>query len=212
MLYFTSDEHYGSDRHIMLSKRPFLKKVPYTEEDMEMCRFSKKYIPDVDAMDDYIVKCHNQIVESCDVVMHVGDFGDFKILPKLNGFHYLILGNYEQDILKKDFDDDYDSFKEYLKNVGFVNVYRNFTTSIYDSKNIDSSIPFSNVFITHKPEECIKDGNTMNIFGHIHEKCKIKRYGVNCGVDANHFYPMSTDDIYFYFNAIKNHYDNNVFI
>lgn len=208
MLYFTADEHYGSDRHIILSKRPFLREEALTEDDIENERYWKKKVPDVKAQDEYIIECHNEIVEDGDIVIHVGDFGSWETLKRLNGEHYLIFGNYEEDELKKNWKDDFDKFKDFLtKEVGFIGIFRDyFITSVSDLKN-----PVENILVnvTHKPENCIKD--KMNVFGHIHEKCKIKRYGVNCGVDSNHFYPMSAADVHFYINAIKNHYDDNVF-
>lgn len=209
MLYFTADQHYGSSRHITLSKRPFLHVEELTAEDIENDRYWKKMVPDVKAQDEYIIKCHNEVVEKGDIVINVGDFGDWEILKHLNGTHYLIFGNYEEEELKKKWNNDIVSFRNFLiRDVGFQGIFtKSFTIPISDSKSATSQDVMVN--ITHKPEDCIKD--QMNIFGHIHEKCKIKRYGVNCGVDANHFYPISADDVYFYINAIKNHYDDNVF-
>ena len=51
----------------------------------------------------------------------------------------------------------------------------------------------------------------MNLFGHIHEKGKIKEYGFNVGVDANCFLPVPPEDVKFYIHAILHYYDNNVF-
>ena len=80
--------------------------------------------------------------------------------------------------------------------------------------------------MTHKPEDCfwILDKSIykpdvlpdkrciMNLFGHIHEKAKVKRFGLNVGIDCNHYYPVSCEDVAFYLNAIIHHYDNNVFM
>ena len=49
------------------------------------------------------------------------------------------------------------------------------------------------------------------IFGHIHGKQKIKTFGVDAGVDANNFKPISIEEIDFYLNAIKkDYYDEEV--
>jgi calcineurin-like phosphoesterase family protein len=52
----------------------------------------------------------------------------------------------------------------------------------------------------------------MNIFGHIHEKCKVKRFGLNVGVDAHHFYPVAKEEVEFYLYAILHYYDSEVFM
>ena len=37
-----------------------------------------------------------------------------------------------------------------------------------------------------------------------------KKFGVDVGVDCNNFYPISLQDLKFYFNAINKHYDEEV--
>jgi len=64
-------------------------------------------------------------------------------------------------------------------------------------------------YLTHKPSECKKD--MFNLFGHIHGLRKVSINGLNVGVDANHFRPLSEDDVLFFKNAILNHYDHEVF-
>ena len=52
-----------------------------------------------------------------------------------------------------------------------------------------------------------------NLFGHIHGLRKITKYGLNVGVDANNYSPVTCDTVEFYLNALINHkYDENVFI
>lgn len=69
------------------------------------------------------------------------------------------------------------------------------------------------LYMVHRPIDCIRDISTaFNLFGHIHGRQKVKRYGIDVGVDANFFRPMSADDVVFYMNAIVNgYYDNNVY-
>ena len=41
------------------------------------------------------------------------------------------------------------------------------------------------IYMTHLPLDCKKD--CFNLFGHIHEKCMVKEFGLNVGVDCNNF-------------------------
>lgn len=75
-IFFTSDTHFGSQRALELSKRPFR---------------------DVNEMDWTMIERWNSIVKPNDVVYHLGDFGESWPAQYLNGKIKLILGNYERD-------------------------------------------------------------------------------------------------------------------
>lgn len=186
MIYFTSDEHYGSKRTLNLSKRPF--KNP-------------------DQMDEVIISNFNSIVKNEDDVWHLGDFGDFTNLRYLPGYHHLIMGNYEWEECKKKFNNDFQEYKKYLlMDVGFIDVFPSHHLII-------NHVIYKMV---HEPQYCVKDAKyapkeIFNLFGHIHGRQMVKRYGIDVGVDAHHFFPISIDDVDFYRNAIMNHYDENVF-
>jgi hypothetical protein len=65
----------------------------------------------------------------------------------------------------------------------------------------------------YKPLKLIhNDKYIMNLFGHIHEKAKVKPYGLNVGIDTNHYYPFSIEEVEFYLVAILDYYDLNVFM
>lgn len=214
-IWFTSDEHFGSQRAIELSQRI-------------------EFMPNnVSKMNNYIIRCHNQRVGKNDLVIHLGDFGIFNYLTYLNGQHILIRGNYEIDD---------ESFFEKVHARGVIdklacgisclqdNMYfSNNTLSKYFSSKFCDKIEL--LYMTHKPEDCIiadelinvvedsykpfqlMNGNyIMNLFGHIHEKAKVKPYGLNVGVDCHHYYPFSTEEVEFYLMAILDHYDKNVFM
>lgn len=186
MIYLTSDEHYGSKRALELSKRPF---------------------KDPDQMDEVIISNFNSLVKDEDDVWHLGDFGDFENLRYLPGNHFLIMGNYEWDECRKKFQNDFCEYKKRLiMHYGFVDVfpdhhYLNYNDVLYK--------------LVHEPHKCDKlitsDDSTFNLYGHIHGRQMVRRYGIDVGVDAHHFFPISFDDVEFYRNAIKNHYDNDVF-
>ena len=210
-IWFTSDEHFGSQRALELSQRI-------------------EFIPNnVSRMNDHIIKCHNQRVGKDDLVIHLGDFGMFRYITYLNGKHLLIKGNYEMD--DPNFYEEIHSpgVSDKLVN-GLSSVYNNihfgnktltkyFSSKIYD--RIDT------LYLTHKPEDCIisytdddykplklihNDKYIMNLFGHIHEKAKVKPYGLNVGIDTNHYYPFSIEEVEFYLVAILDYYDLNVFM
>ncbi len=80
MIYYISDTHFGDERIIKLSKRPF---------------------SDVDEMNKVLIKKWNDKVSACDDVYIVGDFAfNDKIandaLDYLNGQLHLIIGNHDE--------------------------------------------------------------------------------------------------------------------
>lgn len=79
-IYFTSDTHFGSQRTLELSKRPFTS---------------------VEEMDRVMIDNWNSVVGKDDIVYHLGDFGNYDIIKQLNGMVVLIYGNYEVDDSKK---------------------------------------------------------------------------------------------------------------
>ena len=64
MIYFTSDTHFGSQRTLELSKRPFA---------------------NVGEMDFALMTNWNKTVSQEDVVYHLGDFGNYNMAQYLNG-------------------------------------------------------------------------------------------------------------------------------
>lgn len=181
-LYFTSDTHFGSDRHLELSKRPFL---------------------NVADMDLTFISNWNKTVTSNDIVFHLGDFGDLSVLQKLNFKKmFLLKGNYEHDI--KDFcvDDP---------RVVVCDNNDNVMKFVLDGEEIPC---------VHEPlfdrgsklgDYFMKTSNKFFLYGHIHEKGLAKHNGLNVGIDAHNYKPISVDVVRFYKNAIQIHYDGNVF-
>lgn len=173
-IFFTSDTHFGSERAMTLSRRPFT---------------SAK------EMDAALILNWNNKVASDDVVYHLGDFGNLDIYPYLHGKIHLILGNYETDAMQEN-----PALQAELQKC-FVSVLPHTTLTLKDN---------APVYLTHKPSECKKD--MFNLFGHIHGLRKVSQNGLNVGVDANHFAPLSEDDVLFFKDAIINHYDYEVFL
>ncbi len=181
MIFFTSDTHFGSERTLKFSCRPFAN----TKE-----------------MDETIINNWNKVIKKDDIVYHLGDFGNYEMTKKLNGKITLILGNYEQNDLKINFNGDFSAFSAYLKKFGFNDVIE---------KNLILPLPNENpLFLTHEPLNC--STKYFNLFGHVHEKCKCKRFGLNVGTDCFNFKPATLAEVEFYKDAILNHYDENVFV
>lgn len=74
--FFTSDTHFGSQRTLELSKRPFR-----TIKEMDWTMISR----------------WNSVVSPLDTVYHLGDFGDTWPVSYLTGNIKFIRGNYERD-------------------------------------------------------------------------------------------------------------------
>lgn len=73
--WFTSDTHFGCERALKLSRRPF---------------------KNVSHMDETMISNWNRVVKPGDTVYHLGDFGDYHIAKRLNGNITLLFGNYER--------------------------------------------------------------------------------------------------------------------
>lgn len=178
-IFFTSDTHFGAQRTLELSKRPF---------------------KNVKEMDITMINNWNDMVKPKDIVYHLGDFGDFEVTKYLNGHIRLLLGNYERKEVKEG---------KYSTN----DLYKYFET--VDEYPVDITLKSSNGIIIktkmmHEPE-CY-DIYRFNLFGHIHGRRMIKKYGLDVGQDAHNFKPISLDDCMFFANALnKGYYDHNVF-
>lgn len=200
---FTADEHYGSERHLFLNQRPF---------------------SSVAEADETMINRFNQIADDNTLTFHIGDFGDFEMVELLKGQHILICGNYDQTEKGK-----------------AIKGFAGLTTGQYCFNQIDTNILFGFiglVNLVHKPTDCVMtkscdvlcdesrkhpdEFNSLkskitnpvyNLFGHIHNLRKITKYGLNVGVDANNYAPVTADVVEFYLNALMTHkYDENVFI
>lgn len=181
-IFFTADTHFGSERSLTLSRRPF---DNVTEMDTEMIRL------------------WNKDVKPGDTVYHGGDFGDYTKVKELNGDIILVLGNYEIKDLENGI-----ITKEYLLDLGFKDVIDNITVDNFNVKMPE----ITKIHVTHQPDQCIIDPEVFNLFGHIHGRQLVKKFGLDVGVDGHHFRLLSTKDICFYMEAIKKHYDHNVFM
>ena len=181
-IFYTSDTHFSSERALISSKRPFL---------------------NIEDMDWSLIQNWNKVVHINDTVYHLGDFGSLWPLKYLNGKIILIQGNYE----KKIFEENPDIFNEYKNK--FSEIYKEpVIISIKDNKYILCHEPLNGLELYNKE----KNKNIFVLYGHIHGRQKIKKFGLDVGVDSNNYYPLSEQDILFYKKAIdEGFYDDNVF-
>lgn len=153
---------------------------------------SKRPFSSTKEMDNKIINNWNKLINNDNIIYHLGDFGDEHIIKYLNGNIKLLPGNYDNDMIDK-----LSSNCEIIKDGQILN---------FDfAKNI-------NFKLVHKPlitEHVCK--KLFFLFGHIHKLQMAKRNGLNVGVDCHNFSPIDLDVISFYYNAIINHYDENVF-
>lgn len=186
-VWFTSDTHFGSERTLVLSKRPF---------------------DSVKEMDKKIVKNWNETVGKNDVVYHLGDFGDYERVKDLNGNIILLFGNYEhRDVISE----------EELISIGFKDVITTNTNKVvfYNTKDDMYNKEMLELIMAHEPSNFSENNRhsaSFCIFGHIHKLQMVKRFGLNVGVDCHNFKPIDLDTILFYRNAIQNFYDEEVFV
>lgn len=166
MIFYISDTHFGDERIMKLSKRPF---------------------PDVDEMNKVLIKLWNDKVASFDEVYVVGDFAlndnvANDMLNDLNGKIHLIIGNHDNNLSE-----------ETLKRFATVNQILtisdsdrsvclchypllSYENSIYGGYHIFGHIHNNTVDIAYKITESIP-----RIY--------------NCGVDVNDFAPQTLDEL-----------------
>lgn len=177
--FFTSDTHFSQQRTLELSRRPF---------------------NSTDEMDEMIINNWNSLVNKDDIVHHLGDFGNYDILPKLNGNIHLLIGNYDNL-----------SEKEYL-DMGFSSVTPKHAPFIFMKHN-DILL-----HLCHEPSKMNALG--FNLYGHVHQLSMVKKIitpmgnicGLNVGTDCHFFKPVSFETVMFYHEAIMKHYDFEVFL
>ena len=200
--WFTSDTHFGSARALFFSRRPFLS---------------------VEDMDWTMIENWNKKVKPVDNIYHLGDFGSTKYLKYLNGNKILILGNYEREELKNlNIDPNLDEdVIPYFKEKGWDEVLPGrYVDLVPPRRMLSPELPEINLTLSHEPlkvKEIVQlyqrmgDLNCFGCFGHIHGRQMVKQWGIDVGVDAHNFTPVSLSEVLFYFNAIRTgEYDSNV--
>ena len=126
-VYFIADPHFGGDTIIRYENRPFT-----TTKEMEQ----------------YLIKCWNEVVSDEDTVYVLGDFStdqteeqDRVILEKLHGKKILIMGNHDQH-----------RTPEQWRNLGFAEcspwtiLYQDFFLLSHEPLYINQNMPYANIY------------------------------------------------------------------
>ena len=168
-VFFTSDTHFGHSNIIKYCQRPF---------------------NSAEHMDEVLISNWNEVVSPQDIVFHLGDFcfgSDkewIKILQRLNGTKYLILGNHD------------------LKKIANSNQIKDYFADINMQMRV--VVDKQKMLLNHYPFLCFEGGyqNVWQLFGHVHsskhstglDKERLvhlfpTQYDV--GVDNNNYRPVS---------------------
>ncbi len=181
--FFTADYHLGEDRFAIMN-RPF-------SSQQEMV--------------DVLVKNHNSLVSADDLVYHLGDVCYSKapeFLPqisKFNGRKILVRGNHDREFT----DNDLEPYFEKIVTEG-DGIDCLFYREVHEETIADY------LYLTHYPTRAKKD--IFNLVGHIHSSWRVQLNMLNVGVDVNHFFPVSIEDVKFAQSAISNYYDEDVWV
>lgn len=169
-LFFTSDTHFGHRNIIKYCERPF------------SC---------IEEMDDALIANWNRVVGKDDIIFHLGDFAMggsaewSRLLQKLNGKIYLILGNHD------------------LKTIG-AGFSRLEGVAMQMLINVKGQI----IYLNHYPFLCYGGSyrNTWQLYDHVHTGPANRGLDVprlkmmlptqyDVGVDNNNYIPVSFEQV-----------------
>jgi calcineurin-like phosphoesterase family protein len=191
--YFTADTHFGQERTLQLSRRPFV---------------------GVEEMDLTMVSNWNKRVPESGIVYHAGDFIDPAQIDKLPTvlsnlnfaeLHW-VLGNYDRKIKEQ--------ILETVKSGDLVN-RQIFIYDVEDpcyvnlKKGDGTEVKFR---VIHEPADFeYHDGlDVTYLFGHIHGRSFAKRNGFDIACDYSNYTPLSSEQVLWFKNAMQ-YWDKNVY-
>lgn len=140
---------------------------------------------------------HNKLVGKDDVLIVVGDVVYQKapeylpFIEQLNGKKILIRGNHDKIFSNAELEQYFDEIVE-------------------EGSGISATVEGIDCWITHYPTTGKPD--KFNLCGHIHAAWKYQLNSFNVGIDVNSFMPVNLNRIPFHFNAVKNFYDDDVWV
>lgn len=180
-------EYFTSDTHFSQARTLALSQRPFN---------------DVYSMDWAMIERWNSKVPPQATVWHLGDFGDLEIAKYLNGQINLIKGNYERN------------FKEDISQIPGHEYFRVIRSG--DRVDLNFHIPGTSgtrhLVMHHEPLKHYGKDMYYSLFGHIHGRQKVKRFGIDVGVDAWNYTPVDSEEIEFLLNALDmGYYDEEVF-
>ena len=154
-LFFTADTHFNHANIIKFCNRPF---------------------KSVEQMNETLITNWNSVISEDDIVFHLGDFclggaAEWtKLLDRLNGKIYLILGNH-----------DLKNFRQ-----GFIQRFEHVALQMF------ITVDKQKMYLSHYPFLCFEGGykDIWQLFGHVHTRKN------NTGIDAErlqYLYPTQYD-------------------
>lgn len=163
---------------------------------------SRRPFINTNTMDDYLINNWNRVVGPEDAIFHLGDFGNPEIIDELTGADILLIpGNY----------DTTEVIEKLLKDPRVEVLNQPYSWPVPDyAYDFEGDLPWKLYFL-HEPEKA-KNEKLFYLYGHIHQLQMVKKNGLNVGVDCHQFKPIDLETVAFYYNAIQNHYDENVFM
>ena len=168
-VFFTSDTHFNDVEKVKKHQVPF-----GTLEQMNV----------------ELVRRWNSKVGPNDTVYHLGDFGDYEFVKKLNGKVVLICGKHEEEDFRKNFD----KFREHLLELGFADVVK-------DGLYLDENVLGERVYLTHRPVNKAQDCKTL--FGNLKDLVVAQKNGFNVSVTYHYFMPISAETAARYLKYIE---------
>lgn len=186
MIFFTSDIHFSDNETMNHENRPF--------------KNAKQY-------DKFIIKTWNKTMKKGDTLYVVGDLFDCNnhsevvwknsvgYFKKIKANIVLIIGNNEERIIRRFFDNKFEKFKEFCLSIGIKDVKKNLKLNFGDH----------NFYLTHKP--CDYKEGFVNLVGHLHRSRGMwYSFGLNVACDLNYFRPYSENDILFQLKEKNKHF------
>jgi len=155
--FFTADEHYGHSNIIGYCDRPFAT---------------------VEKMDEELIKRHNEVVGSEEVVFHLGDFTmkdsseAEKYIKQLNGKPVFIKGSHDENWMEKNLFHTYNEIWEGEIENHYI-VLCHYAMRIWPRSHY----------------------NSWQLYGHSHGKFAGTGKQMDVGVDTHNFYPYSLEEI-----------------
>jgi calcineurin-like phosphoesterase family protein len=167
-IFFTSDHHFGHTNIIKFCDRPF---------------------KSVEEMNETLIERWNEKIKPEDEVYHLGDFAMnsdtelvAKILDRLNGTKYLIVGNHEGPALN------------HRKKFKWIKEYFELKVNDADCKN-----GVQRIILFHYAMRVWRSDfrGTWHLYGHSHGNLPDKEDSLSfdIGVDCHDFYPLSYNEV-----------------
>ena len=134
-VYFTSDTHFNHTNIISYCQRPF---------------------KNVDEMNERIIANWNEVVSEDDIIFHLGDFclggaAEWtRLLDRLNGKIYLIMGNHDRKNIRQGFMDRFE----------------------HVAMQMHIEVGKQRIYLNHYPFLCFEGGykDVWQLFGHVHTR------------------------------------------